>query len=150
MGYGLASGKNPRGLRSNLWQSPHGLLSSLWHTESSEQHVCESSWHTGQQTSAKTHGVAYAQGRVSRERAALAPPPQTSSRRVSQKDGPFIQVKDPPTVKMGSRLQTKLSVLGVKEAEHVAIASSKHKCLYLIPDTHNTCLLCEWKIHMPR
>lgn len=34
---------------------------------------CEFSWHTGQQTSAKTHGVA--RGRVSRERAALAPPP---------------------------------------------------------------------------
>lgn len=112
--------------------------------------MCESSWHRGQQTPAKTHGIAYAQGRVSRERAALAPPPQTSSRRVSQKDRPRIQVKDPPTVKKGSRLQTELSVLGMKEAEHVAIESSKHKCLYLIPDTHNTYLLFEWKIHMPR
>lgn len=99
--------------------------------------------------SAKICGVAYARGRVSRERPHWLLYHRRPQDRCHRKSGPSIQVKDPPTVKMGFRLKTELSVVGVKEAEHVAIASSKHKYLYLIPNTPNKCLLCEWKILTP-
>lgn len=82
--------------------------------------------------------------------------------RCCRQDEPSIQVKDLPTAEVGSTPRTDLAdtrsdcaaywecFTTMTEAELVAISSSKHKYLYLIADTRNKCLLCEWKIYTPQ